>query len=853
MSESVSKGRTRYQPLTEAAAAQRLTRFGANELTVTRRRSVLAIIGSTLREPMFALLLIAASLYLVLGDWHEGLLLVAGACLSMSLVIVQEARNETALAALRTLAAPTACVLRSSGQRRIPARELVPQDFVLIGEGERVPVDALLIDGDVLTVDESILTGESVPVIKTPVPPGLWQESAPQPGEPETPFLFAGTLVLRGQGMLLAMRTGHDTALGRIGESLAAIEPEPSHLQKSMARLIGWLGAVGLGFCGLVALAYGLVRGNWIEGGLAGITLAIAMTPEEFPMVFMIFMAIGSWRLAQTKVLVRRAAVVETLGATSMLCVDKTGTLTENRMEVAALWQSSTDWRAEADVALPSRLMPLLDLAVRASSVAAIDPMDRALRGLHAERDHSATAATPIRTFPLRPGRLAFIQIWREPQATLMAAAKGAPETIFDLCRLIPEQRRPLIEVIKEMAGKGLRVLAVAHCDAANDDALATEEALTQAAFSFDGLVGFRDPVRSDVPAAIAQARRAGIAVAMITGDYPATAMNIARQAGLDTFAGVLTGPEIAAMDSSALQAAIRETRVFARIQPEQKLGLVNAFKADGHVVAMTGDGVNDAPALEAAHVGIAMAQRGTDVAREASDIVLLDDSFASIIGGIRLGRRIFVNLRKALTYITAIHVPVGGLALLPIVAGLPPILLPVHVMILELIIDPMSALVFEGEPSDRQAMMRPPRPVNESLFGLGHIFFGLLLGSVMLAAVFALYWSAIHASLPEQEARAIAYVALVLGNLTLAFATSRDASSSFFGKNRIAFWAIAAAAVAIVGLAIFVAPIATLFRFSPPNVAWLGLAVLVALLAGGWSVFVRTFLGGSKLASAAR
>lgn len=843
-SSAPGTSRTNYMPLTPEEAARRLKQFGANEFGEQRRRSILGIIGTTLREPMFALLLIAASLYLVLGDWHEGVFLVGGAMLSVSLVIMQEARNENALAALRTLAAPMARVLRSTGQCRIPARELVPYDFILVGEGERVPADALLIEGDVLTVDESTLTGESVPVLKTPAAADLWHDVAPQPGTPETPFLFAGTLVLRGQGTLLAVRTGHETALGRIGASLAAIEQEPSHLQKSMARLVGWLGVAGLGFCGVVVLAYGLLRGNWIEGGLAGITLAISMTPEEFPMVFAIFMALGSWRLARHKVLVRRSAVVETLGATSMLCVDKTGTLTENQMEVAALWRDGQDWHAESSAAVPPQLADLVDLAVLASGVAPIDPMDRALHGLWNDGTRAPIAATPIRTFPLRPGRLAFIQLWQRPDATLLAAAKGAPEAIFDLCRLAAEQREPLIEIIKTLAAEGLRVLAVAQSIGLEDGMLVTESDLAGATFRFAGLIGFRDPVRADVPAAIAQARHAGIAVAMITGDYPATAINIARQAGLDTFAGVLSGPEIAAMDQPALRNAVHETRVFARIEPEQKLSLVKAFKANGHVVAMTGDGVNDGPALESAHVGIAMGQRGTDVAREAADIVLLDDSFASIIGGIRLGRRIFTNLRKALTYITAIHVPVAGLALLPIVMGLPPMLLPVHVMVLELIIDPVCALVFEGEPSDRQAMAKPPRPPSENLFGLRHILIGLFLGAVLLVAVYSLYWGSLHLRVPEQEARAVAFAALVLGNLTLAFATAAEARSALFGKGHKAFWAIAAAAIAILAAAIFVPPVAGLFRFTRPDFSWLGVAVLVAILAGGWSGFMRRLHG---------
>jgi Ca2+-transporting ATPase len=820
-------------PLSEAEAAARLKRFGPNESEPPRKRGIVQIVGATLKEPMFAMLLGAAFLYWLLGDFAEGALLVGGALLSVGLVIVQESRNENALAALRALAAPTARVLRAEGEKRIPAREIVPGDHVLIGEGERAPVDAIVIAGDVLTIDQSVLTGESAPVLAPPTQETVNPGFDPEPGT-EAPFVFAGTMVVRGQATLLTSRTGPATRLGRIGQSLGAIPAEPTPLQRTMGRAVAWLGAAAIVFCGLVAIAYWFFRGDWIEAGLAGITLAISLTPEEFPMVLVVFLALGSWRLAHHNVLVRRSAVVETLGAVSMLCVDKTGTLTQNRMEVALLARTGSTWRA-GDGAPSADLFNLLAVAVRACAVQASDPMDRALHRLAADRSCEPEPTASHATFPLRPNRLAFIHLWRD-EDEFVAAAKGAPEAIFQLCRMDATQRAEAAREVEALAAQGLRVLAVASARTPDGDAFEPSDH----AFAYEGLVAFRDPLRGDVREAIALARRAGVAVAMITGDHAATARAIAAEAGIDVEHGLLLGADIDEMTPAQLQARAADVRVFARIRPEQKLALVAAFRALGHVVAMTGDGVNDAPALNAAHVGIAMGQRGADVAREAADIVLLDDSFASIVGGVRLGRRIFANLRKALVYICAIHVPVAGLALAPILMGLPPILFPAHVMLLELVIDPVCALVFEGEPSDRRAMDRAPRPPAEALFGLRHIALGLGEGVVLFGCVYALYLVALRAPLPADQARALAFVCLSLGNLVLALGAAIEPGTSLFDKRRSVFWTIAAVDSFILVLIVGAPPLAALFRFEPPTTAWLAVALATAVVGGGWSGLVR-------------
>jgi Ca2+-transporting ATPase len=809
--------------LTEAEAARRLAEYGPNEIEARRDRSLGAILASVLREPMFLLLIGASVLYLALGELGEGLFLSLGALVTIGLVVSQELRSERALTALRALAEPTVRVIRDGAEQRIAAHRLVPGDLMLMAEGERVAADARLLPGALATLDESALTGESAPVTRQ----GAGGD--PPAGEEDPRVILAGSMVVGGQGSAEVVATGARTAFGRIGASLAAIDQAPTPLQQSARRVVAMLGGVAIAFCLLVTAAYGWTRGDWIEAVLAGVTFAIALIPEEFPMVLAVFMALGAWRLARHRVLVRRPAVVETLGAASVLCVDKTGTLTENRMTVARLWADGVEHAADAGAPVAA----LATAAARACAPHPTDPMDRAVRALSAQ----PAGETLERAWPLTPERLAVVQLWRRADGGWAAGAKGAPEAVFRLCRLPPERTAALTAAVERMAGEGLRVLGVAS--AVGEGAPVDDPA--EAAFAFEGLAGFLDPVRADVPAALAEAGRAGVAVVMITGDYPATALAVARQAGLDLAGGVLTGAEAAAMPFPLLRRRVKETRVFARVRPEQKLLLVEAFKANGEVVAMTGDGVNDAPALEAAHIGLAMGRRGTDVAREAADLVLLDDSFPAIVGGIRLGRRIFANLRKALIFIAAIHIPIAGLAIAPIVMGLPPMLFPVHVVLLELVIDPVCSLVFEAEPSDEGAMERPPRPAAESLFGARQLLVAAVQGALLLAAVLAVYaWSLGAAS--EAQARGAAFVALIAGNLLLAFSDFATSGARLFDRRRAPFWLICLVAAGVLGAILGVPALAEVFRMAPPPLA--PAAVAAAALAAAFALFRLAFEG---------
>lgn len=826
------------QGLSQAEAERRLASVGPNELPASANGGIARIAFETIREPMFLLLIGAVAVYLVLGDLGEGLFLMAGVLATISLVVLQEARSERALAALRDLSQPHARVIRDKVECSIAVRELVPGDIVLVGEGERLPADGVLAAGDVLSVDESALTGESAPVSKRPLGPDEVPDPGTGPGAESGPNLFSGTLIVRGQAVTQVLRTGANTALGRIGVSLAAIQQEPTPLQKTAGRLVTWLGGFALVFCGVVAITYGLLRDDWVAGTLAGITVAIALIPEEFPMVLAVFLALGAWRLATHQVLVRRGVVIEALGGATVLCVDKTGTLTENQMQVDRLWTASGTMGVSPDAPLRGHFVALARIAGLASAVRPVDPMDKAIRNLlrTAGPGSAEPTAEPERAWPLRPDLMAIIQVWRQAGDERFAAAKGAPEVIFRLCNLPVAEVARLTGVVSAFAERGLRVLGVASSRVLG----AFPDDPETAPFEFAGLVGFLDPVRKDVPAALKEAKAAGISVVMITGDHPATALALARSAGLDTSGGVMLGSELAALSPDDLAVRLGGVRVFARINPEQKLLIVQGFKAAGEVVAMTGDGVNDAPALEAAHIGIAMGKKGTDVAREAADLVLMDDSFASIIGGVRLGRRIFVNLRKALIYVTAIHVPIAGLALIPIVLGLPQLLFPMHVVFLELVIDPVCAMVFEAEPGTPNAMRRPPRRRDEALFGPVQLGLAVLQGAGVLAGVLGVYvWSLGHYA--EPEARGAAFLALVVGNLVLALTDASSAGGRLFAPHRKVYWFIAAAAGGVLTLVLMVPAVADIFKVAPLHMPLLMLALGVAGVSGGWFGVARS------------
>jgi Ca2+-transporting ATPase len=831
---------------------------GPNELPSSRRRCTLAIAFEVVREPMFLLLVACGVVYLLLGEPKEALMLLGFVFVIMGITIVQERRTERALDALRDLSSPRALVIRDGQRKRIAGREVVRGDMILLSEGDRVAADAILRHSINLSADESLLTGESVPVRKVA---SLDAQTSSRPGGDDLPAVFSGTMVTQGQGVAEVVATGLRTEIGKIGKALQSLEPEQTLLQKETGRLVRNLAIVGLSLCAVVVVLYALTRGNtamsWKQGFLAGIATAMATLPEEFPVVLTIFLALGAWRISQKRVLTRRIPAIETLGAATVLCVDKTGTLTQNRMSISRLCAGDVVFDAShlAGKDLPEDFHRLVEFGILASKKDPFDPMEKALRKLGASRlastEHVHDNWSLVREYPLSPELLALSHVWQSPdKMKLMVAAKGAPEAIADLCHLDAQQRQDLAGQVASMAGEGLRVLGVAQGRPVAQSDLPRNQ--HEFEFEFLGVVGLADPIRPAVPRAIQECYSAGVRVVMITGDYPATAQSIARQIGLTNVAEVITGPELDRMSDEELSDRIGRTNIMARVVPEQKLRIVTALKARGEVVAMTGDGVNDAPALKAAHIGVAMGGRGTDVARESAGLVLLDDDFSSIVEAIRLGRRIFDNIKKAVSYIFAIHVPIAGLSLIPVFfADWALILLPVHIVFLELIIDPSCTLIFEAEGAEPNAMIRPPRSPRERLFGFKSLAVSLLQGASVLAIVLAVFLTARWLGHTENNARGLTFAALVVANLGLIL-TNRSWSRTIpamMKEPNSALWWVVSGATLFLAMVIYLPVLRDLFHFAPLHT----IDVLICLLAGAVSVLWFEGLKMLRRATAAR
>jgi P-type Ca2+ transporter type 2C len=882
--------------LSTAEAAARLARDGPNLLPGSAPRTLWDMVRGVFTEPMFLMLLVAGGIYLLLGDRAEAALLLAFVFVVIGITLAQERKTQRALESLRDLSAPRALVIRDGQEQRTAGRDVVRGDLLVLHEGDRVAADALLVQGQ-LTVDESLLTGEAVPVDKLPAPepdqavppttsdpltsaalPDAAAGAPATPGGDGTPHLFASTVVTKGVGLARVSATGAATAVGRIGQALAATTEPPSGLQQASRRLIVQLTVAGL----LLATAQILLGWLWdghslLASVLSGIALAMAILPEEIPVILTVFLALGAWRISQNKVLTRRMSAVEALGAITVLATDKTGTLTQNVMQVAELRAGGASFSPEGATGLPEPFHALAEFAMLATPADPFDPMEKAIQQfgrLWLEgTEHVHADWTPAFAYALSPDILAMTHVFsRQGPNQHLLATKGAPEAVMDLCHLPQNERDAIAAEVLAMAERGLRVLGVARgewqgSDPAPGQASAKDPANRSAwpasqhdfSFSFLGLVAFMDPPRAEVPAALAECRAAGVRVIMMTGDHPATASAIARQVGLSDRPAVLTGPEIAALGDDALRTRLRQVDLCARLQPEQKLRLVQLLQQDGEVVAMTGDGVNDAPALKAADVGVAMGQRGTDVAREAAALVLLDDSFASIVGAIRQGRRIYDNITHATRFVFAVHMPVILLTLVPALLHWPALLLPVHIVLLELLIDPACSIVFEAERDASDLMTRAPRARDASPFALANLGIGLVQG-IGLAAILLLgyggmtglvgapqFWGMDFGQGPglsEDSARAVVFMALVSGVFLLVLA-NRSPHRALAGEARQGNpWLVRmAAAVMVLLVAVNLVPwLRNVMRFAVPDATGLAATAVLLTATGVWLWMARRF-----------
>ncbi len=823
--------------LTSAQARARLEAEGRNEPPAADRRTPLKIMLEVLREPMLALLLASGLLYLAIGDLKEALILLAFAMISIVITIVQETRTERVLEALRNLSSPRALVIRDGERLRIAGVEVARGDLLVLEEGERAPADALLLQSHDLMADESLLTGESAPVRKRVADDGA-PAGPSRPGGEDQPHIYSGSLIVRGSALARVTQTGPRTVLGGVGRSLAALEREPPRLQAQTKRMVLLFSVAGVSFSLLTVLLYGHTRGDWLQAALAGIAIGMSMLPSELPVVLAVFMAMGAWRISKAGVLTRRAAAIETLGAATVLCADKTGTLTENRMTIVELRLAdggALRLGPGGEEGVAADFHGLAHTGLLASARHPVDPMERAFHKLFPEGGAGQGGDELIHRFGLRPDLLAVTHVWAlNGDDALTVAAKGAPEAIAELCGLDGAAHARMRADADAMAREGLRVLGVARAIWRGGDLPGSPRGF---AVDYLGLAGRADPLRAGVREAVAQCQQAGVRVMMITGDYPVTAAAIASEAGIGAGA-IITGEELAGMDEAALAARLPQTHVFARIMPEQKLRIVEALKGQGEVVAMTGDGVNDAPSLKAAHIGVAMGGRGSDVAREAASIVLLEDDFSAIVAAIRLGRRIYDNLRKAVCFIFAVHIPVAGLAVLPLLFGLPVLLGPVHIAFLQMVIDPVSSLVFEAEPDEADVMRRPPRDPQASLFSPGLLLWAGAQGLAALGVVVAVFFIAVARAMPTPEIRALCFFALVVAILCLVLVNRSFAPSlrAAFARPGLAMALVLAAVMATLAGSLLWPVASDLFVFGPLHaddlmiVAGAGFVMLVGL-----------------------
>jgi Ca2+-transporting ATPase len=808
--------------LSASEAHRRLVTFGPNALVPeTSSGGIRHVLVQVLTDPMSVLLVIAGTVYLALGDGVDALVTFVALLPIAAVTVVLELRGERALASLRRLAAPTALVIRDGKEQHVPALDVVPGDMLVVREGDVIAADARLVGGTELVVDESTLTGESLPVTKT---------SAAGDGD-----LYAGTTVLAGRATANVLTTGRATRYGAIGQLVASADQPQTPLQSLIRRLVVQLSIVAAVFC-LAVVGLELWRGvDFASALIAGVSLAMAAIPEEFPMVFALYLGLGAWRLARDRALVRRLVGVETLGATSVICTDKTGTLTMGTIEVAAHW--TPPHVAEGD---------LLRAAVLASEPRPYDPLDQAIVRFalsHGIRVDELHAGELVRDHTFDTADRYLSHVWRH-DGVLSVHAKGALEGIVGRGVTAGDVRAAALAANERFAEQGMRVIAVASSTHVRERGARADD---ESQLALVGLVAFADPVRPGVADALAECRAAGVRVIVITGDHPVTAKAVAESLGL-AHVRVATGADLDVADEPALATLVSTVDIFARTRPEQKHRIVRALRVQGHVVAMTGDGTNDAPALREADIGIAMGRRGTDVARSAATLVLLDDNFATIVAAVRDGRRIFENLRRSFSYLIAFHAPLLVSALVVPIVGAPLLLLPIHLVWLELVVHPTASLVFEADAAADDLMRRPPRARETGLLDRGALAGLLARGLALTVGVLGLYLYELGSGASAEAARGVAVAGLIFGQVLLVLlerAGARPLWTVGLSGNRALVWILGATLGSLV-LVEYVGPLATLLHLAPPSPgAWL-VALAVAIAATCWSQPLKAFRRGA-------
>lgn len=813
----------------EQVLAARLA-HGYNTLSRKKNNRLWKILKSVLGEPMVLLLLAACVLYLLSGQAGDALLLLAAIVIISTISLYQDRRSRNALAMLQELTQPRCKVIRNGSEAMVKTDELVPGDCLVIEEGEIVPADGIILKANDFSVNQAVLTGEAFPVSKN--------ESA------DDRKVFSGTTVTTGLAFVEVTETGDRSELGKIGSGLQEINQEKTPLEKQVNDFVK---KMAIGGIVIFLLVWGLnffLTGSLMQSLLKALTLAMSILPEEIPVALASFMALGAWRLMKSGIVVKQVKTVEALGSATVICVDKTGTITENKMNLAKLYIHTgvTVTLGGEQISEPAA-QELVRIGMFASEPVPFDPMERALHDVHTANiaDDERPSYTMVHEYPLGGKPPMMTHVFESASGQRIIAAKGAPEALLAVSDLTPREKATIKDQVAAMAAEGYRVLAVGRAEAGMLPP--TQQELR---FSFMGLLAFYDPPKHNIAAVLESFYKAGIDVKIITGDNSLTTTAVAKQIGFRGYEDSMTGEELMRLSDSGLRATVEKVAIFSRMFPEAKLHIINALKANGHVVAMTGDGVNDGLALKAAHIGIAMGKRGTATAKDAASLVLVEDDLSKIVEAIAMGRTIYSNLRKAIQYIISIHIPIILIIFIPLLLGwvYPAIFSPVHVIVLELIMGPTCSIAFESDPMENNAMQKKPRALTASLFNRKELGIALLQGIAVTAGLIVIYQYAAHKGYREELARTMVFTTLVMANILLT-EVSRSRLSSVFTvvrhKNALIGYILAATAALLV-LTLTVPVLRSLLAFSQATWGQLFLCMGVAAVSVLWYEIFKYF-----------
>jgi len=810
--------------LTEAEVGQSRTQYGYNQAAEIRKSAWYTLLLDILKEPMLILLVAVAAIYVLVGNYSEALFMLGAIVAVSGISFYQDNRSKKALEALEKLNEPLSTAIRDGKIQAIPTREIAVGDLCIVEEGNMINADGEIVYSSDFSVNEASLTGESYSVFKS--------------ADSEDRNVYSGTLVVSGMAVFRVGNIGGQTKLGRIGQSLQDIKEEVSPLHSQISRFVRRMAAVGIAVF-LIVWGYSFWQsGSLIESLLVGLTLAMSILPEEIPVAFTTFMALGAWKLMQQGIIIKRSSVVETLGSTTVICTDKTGTITENSMHLQALYDHKSGRVFEAGEFGATELGELIRYAMWSSEPVPFDPMEKTLHQVYEETQSQDRRRDfhMIHEYPLDGKPPMMTHLFEDEAGNRIVAAKGAPEALLEVSVLSDDEKTALRRRIQEFGRQGYRVLGVGKALFKGND---FPEKQQEFRFEFLGLTVFYDPPKKGIRDVFRQIYEAGIKVKVITGDNADTTNAIAAQAGILNSVPAVNGSEIVALPDDKVRELSRKASLFTRMFPEAKLAMVNALKQDGEVVAMLGDGVNDAPALKAAHIGVAMGNKGTEIAKAAALMIITNDDLGKLITAIAAGRRIYANIKKAIQYIISIHIPIILTVSLPVLLGwvFPHIFTPLHVIFLELIMGPTCSIVYENEPMEKYTMHQKPRRMSDTFLNLRELGISIIQGLLITAGVLWVYQYAVRTGHNEDSTRAMVFTTLIFANVFLCLVNRSFIYSMFESmKNRNPLFPLIIGITLLLLFGIlYIPPVAAFFKLNPLEINDLTYSILIAAVSVLW------------------